>query len=61
MNFYLIDIHIKFYIIYISFKLNYVPFKIHKYVNFKICIEKSIEILIFYFWNLHRKIPHQKF
>ena len=45
MKFHLIDTHIKYiYSIYqsikISFKLNYIQDKIHKYVNFEIYIEK---------------------
>ena len=43
----LIDIHIIYIYILISFKLNYVVYKIYKYVNFKNCIKKIIEILIF--------------
>ena len=38
MKFHLIDIHILY--IYIVFKLTYDHIKVHKYVNFKICIEK---------------------
>ena len=29
-----------------SHLIDYIPYKIHKYVSFKICIEKFIEILI---------------
>ena len=35
--------------------------KIHKYVNFEICFEKSIEILYFNFENCIEKISHRKF
>ena len=44
MNFYVIDIHIKLYIyIYINFNTVYMyHLKIHKYVNFGICIEKVL-------------------
>ena len=34
-----IYIYIYIYIL-ISFKLNYIPYKIHKYFNFKICFEQ---------------------
>ena len=44
----LIDIQIKIYIyiyIYITFKLKYIPSKIHEYFNFKHCIE-FLEMMI---------------
>ena len=37
-----IYIYIYIYIYLILFKLNYIPYKIHKYVNFEICIEKVL-------------------
>ena len=43
MKFHLLDIHIKYIYIYIiSFKLNNIPYKIHKYVNFNIFIKKVL-------------------
>ena len=47
MNIQIIYIYIYIYIL-ILFKLKYIPYKIHKYVNFEIFI-KCIENLIFYF------------
>ena len=43
----LIDIHIIYICILISFKLNYIVHKIYKYVNFKKIQYIFIEILIF--------------
>ena len=73
MKYHLIDIQIKFIYIYILFKFNYILYEIHKYVNFKICIEKvlrpeyfNFEIRIIFFLNDYKllklfKISHYKF
>ena len=42
INIQIIYIYIYIYIYLILFKLNYIPYKIHKYVNFEICIEKVL-------------------
>ena len=62
INFYLIFILNNTYIyILIFLKLNYVPFKIHKYFNFEIFIEIVLRPSYFNFEICIKKISHQIF
>ena len=58
----LTDIHIKYIYIYIyiliSFKLNYIPHKIHKYVILEFALKKHRELNILNFEICIGKISH---